>query len=609
MKLTAENKTLDNEAGKLREKNEELQVRVCNFEERMQKLDEIFEQTKAMADDDTMSVQIQELHKKIASIQREKESLEKITKELTTTLHDMQSKYEEVKSEMESTKRNCDKEIHLLQNQLREMNSDVGELRKMLDFMEAEMYSTAEEKLQLKAKLEREQSRLNELHEQKLRLEEILDDKQQKDMKNMKMVNQKQKNTKNVQVVQARVIPDNDTAAQTASNNDDNVAVEQESQQVTVAQFAQAISAMTESLADLNEAYDLQSEVEDDNIPSFNRAYHMLDLGSNDSSSHKFTQTNITIAESEYSGFLLDDNGGFHENCKDVCTIDAEIQTEEILQFEEMQEMDEFFDENETKDDSEKDIDEIMMSERSADTEYVQGVKTTDNESEITVPGEMEVIGEIDLQAASGFLEMVDRETQTDASPSNEDLNDNESYEADVAETTAELEVKLREKEAEIEKRLLQKYEDREQNISLLEENFESRMKQIEYEIEDNYIQKVRDREVEIALECEMKKRKAIEEMTLETERKIERIKMEKDQQFVETLQKVKADFDRKERSRSRRSRQHVSSDRATEGQEQSALGPEGDMGEHLDHLQQENQELASVRDDLVHQIEKDYKI
>lgn len=158
----------------------------------------------------------------------------------------------------------------------------------------------------------------------------------------------------------------------------------------------------------------------------------------------------------------------------------------------------------------------------------------------------------------------------------------------DIIET--EFTKKLHEKEMEIENKVVQKLDIREQTLRLKENSYEQRIKQAEYDIEEKYAEQLRMREVEIMLEAERSKKKHAVEVQSAADRKIENIKKEKDQQFVETLQKVRADFTKRYCKESGGPRQTVSNELTT-----SLVGPHGDgasdvEGHTLEKLELENQ-------------------
>ncbi|KAH3717221.1 hypothetical protein DPMN_060002 [Dreissena polymorpha] len=647
--LSEENSSLTNEVEMLKALNEEQKLTISTFEERLKRIDDLVEQTRSR-NDDSMFKRVQELSAKITHIQSEKENLEALTEELTETLHDMQSKYEVVKSEMEVTKRNCDKEIKLLHNQLQEMNDDVTALRRMLDYMESEMNTSSEEKLKLKSKLDGQRNRLDEVMEQKQILEHILNAKQEKDMKNMQVANKNSKNVVNTE--NTTVQPNNDLALRIVVGDTDLAA--QTNEVVTVEQFAEAITAMTETLAELNEAYEIQEESDiSDNIPSFQRAFHLLDLKFDECQVSTSVQTNISIGEFDNMGLLIDDTEDTNEHGKDLCTQSCGTQTD--LEFAD-QGIDDLFmtvsenvmrsqsqnshgdpcfnDDDDEEDNTDENFSSFLTSLKRADlteryndnlelkgaaanvdvdeysdvcsfTEELSvisvdsGILTTamfddgrnmmlecsdndlssDNESEITVPGESSGDGN------ETEREMVEATTQTDlADEEKEDL----ILLAKTEKIREEFLAKMNEQELEIEERFIKKYEEREQVLEEKEMNYERKVQQIEYDLEDKFAQKFRMREIEIMLESEHDKNQVKEEATRDAERKIERIKLEKDRQFMETLQKVRADMEKKYR----RSRKRKPS---TDGEERSALGLHGDAGatatgNHLHKLQVENQ-------------------
>lgn len=328
------NRALSRENENLRCERDELQVVVSSFRERLTQLDDLMDQYRPREGEASFSERIEELNNRVVKVHKEKEELQKVTEDLTNTLHEMQAKYEEVKSEMESTKKRCDKEICELQTQLQEMSGDVHELRKMLDYMEREMNGAAEEKKALKEGLERKELEFASVVEQKEKLEAMLNVKQQKDLKNMNMASRKQTHTDNMDCSNDEAVNRANVAYTRDSNCEDLSQDDNSLEPDAVVQLAEAISAMSESLSDLNETYEMFEENQDTEtepvIPSFESAYNLLQLRpAHDNTCHKSAQTNLSVGEFEGLGFLLDDNGeGATENKKETSLESVETQTE-----------------------------------------------------------------------------------------------------------------------------------------------------------------------------------------------------------------------------------------------------------------------------------------
>ena len=166
------------------------------------------------------------------------------------------------------------------------------------------------------------------------------------------------------------------------------------------------------------------------------------------------------------------------------------------------------------------------------------------------------------------IIEYTDSSSQTD---SNNDLEKElqEKYEA-----------KCSELETKIEDRLKKQLEFRERKIKLQEEHFEEKVKQIEYELEEKYEQNFRMQEAEVMINVELDKKTYEKELEDIADRRIEQIRMEKDQQFVETMQKVRSDMKRRHKVEIGRLKQELR-DASVE------VGPGGDDGAKEDNLEQ----------------------
>lgn len=175
-----------------------------------------------------------------------------------------------------------------------------------------------------------------------------------------------------------------------------------------------------------------------------------------------------------------------------------------------------------------------------------------------------------------------------------------------VAEHLDQIKLEFNEKqtdlETEIKSKIVRGFESRESKIKEREDNYERKIKNMEFEMEERYEQKFRQREVEIVLEAERDKKAHADETEREANRRIERIKIEKDQQFVETLQKVKADFAKRNKQETRKSTKHGKQETGARSHEHagggsmSEIGPRGDEGSEQMHLLQlENQVCIHV--------------
>jgi DNA repair exonuclease SbcCD ATPase subunit len=711
-----ENEAIRSENEDLQQQNNELQSHFQSLREKLTQLDELIEKNKAAeVDNDALGERLDVLQKRIVEIQKEKQALQTMTDDLTNMLHDMQTKYEEVKSEMESTKKKCDKEINHLQNQLHEMNEDVSELRKMLDYMENEMYSHAEEKTILKENLEQQQSQFVEVCEQKQKLEEILSEKQQKDLKNMQMASQRQKNNSlntsrsetDIPCSVNMTMDDNQSQCeQDLPCNDQN---DNESQTEIREMNTQPMEEVLRDSTDSDFS---------DIIPSFESAFHLFGLASSDESASlsRMVQTNITIRSFDDVGFLLDDNEEKTKNDQVLVKIDIETQTDIVKTFNEFSlevfpnidipgndsvmvsqdlrnetvnmevcdsehviESDIFFQtkdfaSSETGEESDTtgkghafsqisdttvnkcdtasqvdfevesiscqtvtrhvqnsenqrllslDIDNEDMSETisanfsilSADSGIQSACPGADGsnipfqypdrnnmktieDSNTEFKNDDKVDG-IEVNNSVAKLECVEESSQTDRGFESE-------LESAIAEVKEQLEIEFNEKsvelEAEIESRVLTNLDSREQKVHSLEESYDRKIKQMEYEIEEKYEQKFRMREVEIAFEAERDIKAQATKAKNAAEIEIEKIKREKDQQFVETLQKVKADLNKKQRKESGDMRRSVSYDSSSERRDQE-IGPEGDATQMLDGTFQKFAEDQEVRKLYVYHI------
>ena len=157
--------------------------------------------------------------------------------------------------------------------------------------------------------------------------------------------------------------------------------------------------------------------------------------------------------------------------------------------------------------------------------------------------------------------------------------DDNEAEELEK-ELQEKYEAKSSELETKIEDRLKKHLEFREQKIKLQEEHYEEKVKQIEYEAEEKYEQTFRMREAEIMINAELDKKLFEKDVEDRVNRKIELIRMEKDQQFVETMQKVRSDMKRRHKGEIARLKQELRD--ASEG-----VGPGGDGGIEEGNLDQ----------------------
>ena len=681
-KLCEKNKNLEAENEILRVEIQDSHSNLVTLKDRVVKLTELMDEYKNRESDESISEQIEELNRKAAQVQKEKEQLQHLTEDMSNTLHDMQTKYEDVQSEMESKKKSCDKDIVDLRSQLKEMNEAVRELRKVLDYMESEMSNAAEEKISFLNKLEQQEKELTQLKDQKNKLEALLNVKQKKDLKNMKMVSEHHGASNTLEVV-----PNNDAAlnisnvAQRREHNDNsNQDDEMLEEANAVVQLAEAITAMSESLSDLNETYELFDDNQDTDmesgIPSFEGAFDLFDLRSTEDTSNKFAQTNLTVGEFELSGFLLDDNGDQFENGKDTCLESVETQTDcscigtdpeksldTVLQMIsrdakakdvpseslenkiEKESHDQCiqtdFTEREGSYSSDKTV-ELNMDEEGiihpeeseqmtlceeitfplmvcdsvqcelltdsddhnisckktnelidSDIDNVDSVKHGIEEEDSLLPtfaGNLSMVS-VDSGIMSAPVVLDDRnlyqfdglehgkgaiearvklrqeDTETDITESKGDLEVLAAFVDSEAQTEFDIDTmidgkvmeikeqlmiesdeKMAEQEAQIESKILKTLEYRETYIKQKEDNYERKIKNIEFEIEEKYEHRFREREVEIVIEAEKNKRVQCEEVERDAQRKIERVKKEKDQQFVETLQKVKADFERQKR-------------------------------------------------------------
>ena len=136
-------------------------------------------------------------------------------------------------------------------------------------------------------------------------------------------------------------------------------------------------------------------------------------------------------------------------------------------------------------------------------------------------------------------------------------------------ELEAEFEAKCIEMENEIEQRLNKKLDFREQKVKMQEKNYDLKVKQVEYELEEKFEQKFRMREAEIEVQAEFDRKDYEKEINENADRKIEKIKIEKDKQFVETMQKVRSDVKKKHKAEIAKLKAEL--------QDVSGIGPSGD--------------------------------
>lgn len=721
-----ENENLASEISRLLKENEtiklekeELHLCVNTFRDRLKRLDELMELYKNKDSDEVIDGKIKELNRRVAEVQNEKQELLRVTEDLTNTLHDMQIKYEEVKSEMESTKKKCEREISELQCQLKEMAEVVRELRKILEYMETEVHSAAEEKMAYREKLEQKEKEIAKLKMKKDKLETVLNVKKQKDLKNMKMFSENNSETmdrNSAENFSANNFPNCALTRPTSDRNTSSMLSDTEDQNIepdAVEQLAEAISAMSESLSDLHETYEMFEENEDGTseleIPSFERAYELLQLRSFDDVSNKAVQTNISLGEFDNSGFLLDDNGDLLENNKDIymksvasqadliynsndmslhssITESTEHSSRDISQESELElcDTEDLHDSASVSDDTTEDFDHNLENktyakEPSKMVPSVENARGQALNAEFRVPEyeeklleikpfeealemddegiihakkddsvditEDEVFSAYALQlpsvvsddtieslknTASDLNDTVDSHLphdhcslmSTDSGilsahvvlddrnlykfnnheQNKEQSTDDDSHEGKylkrqttetecqtdldialeissrVAEITDQIQCefngKVSDLKAEVEKVILKSFEDRETEIKRKEDNYERQIKNAEFEIEEKYEQKSREREIELTLEMERAKKIYTDEVERDARRRIERVKKEKEQQFVEALQQVKADFAQKSEKRTKANSRRVSNVPVDSSKQ---IGPHGD--------------------------------
>lgn len=99
--------------------------------------------------------------------------------------------------------------------------------------------------------------------------------------------------------------------------------------------------------------------------------------------------------------------------------------------------------------------------------------------------------------------------------------------------------------------------------------NYDLKVKQVEYELEEKFEQKFRMREAEIEVQAEFDRKDYEKEINENADRKIEKIKIEKDKQFVETMQKVRSDVKKKHKAEIAKLKAEL--------QDVSGIGPSGD--------------------------------
>lgn len=700
-KLNFENRNLQEENDQLKHRNDDLVSNMLFLKGRVAHLTDLMDQYK-----NAENLKMKELDEREAHLQKKQEQLQIMREDLSVKLQELQTKYEYVQSEMEATKKQHEREIAESRIQFKEMKDAVKQLRNLLDYMENEYGNAIKENESMTEKLKQKEKEISEVKEQKNRLEAMLDAKQQKDLKNMKMVSKHHGES-----VSLNVVPNNDVASasdrgnipNTGDNNEDLSSQDENTlESNAVEQLAEAITAMSESLSDLNETYEMFEENENDDsdslIPSFERAFELFNLRSNEQAVNRSVQTNLTIGEFEDSGFLLDDNGENYENEKDTCVESIEIQTdcsymdkdfvesksiESVLQSRSIQniypenkcdqtvqvnlndqyetysecknivlDMDEegiihpdsedqavtfedqrfpikascsvqcelLADSHSSKLDSDnsdiEEEDEQMcrlvnsLSIVSTDSGILSAPVVLDDrnlykfdagehekEMEDTNAGftkEHAESNELENKEDKIQLVTVEEAVQTD-------LNVEQEIEFCVHEITEQIKHDYAEKiaktEVEIEDKILRNLEDREDSVKQKEKNYERKIRNVEFEIEEKYANLFREREVEVVIEAEKAKKAHADEVERDAKRKIERVKQEKDQQFVETLQKVKADFDRQRktlRPRSAVESRSMSYDPA-DNKNVKEVGPHGDSSGTLSDsqmhvLQVENQ-------------------
>ena len=560
--LVNQNKNLQNQ-------NDEMKLQTLVFEEKLTKLDgQLQNSVNAQGENVALSKKVDDLMCHFESVQKEKKRLESVVEDLTSMLHDMQTKYEEVKSEMESTKKKCDKEISQLQSHLQVMNEDVTELRKVLDVMESEMYNVSEEKEVLKENYEQQQTQLMEAVEAKEMLLK-LSDKQQKDLKNMKMVN-KLCQEKNGQ-----------------THSVENIAADEMNFQG---------ECQAEGGCKIN-----TDECSQQDLPLFEAVLQYFP--NNDQAQsviNMHVQTNISIREFETMGVLVDDNGENIEINKDNLTHSG---TQTFCEVEQWQKVDVEVCDRSFRGNGSSVIPAGIQNvhNEQTETEINSQISQTDfhepvsfntyhcTESEITT---MSVSSQCNILKSD--IDQLNECVQTDfegewstsemdkTSEIPENVNSfsiSVSQQSKVSAETDSLfssETKLNsvqdkravlindvscqtdtdfQSEFEIEvvsaiQAMNEGLEIRENNVKRLEENYERKLKQAEYELEEKYEQQFRNREAEISLEAEKDKKRHAGEVEMEAKRAIEKVKVEKDQQFVVALQQVRADMMRKSKGK-----------------------------------------------------------
>ncbi|KAL4221885.1 hypothetical protein ACF0H5_017937 [Mactra antiquata] len=637
LKLT--NSNLNFEIVELKNQNDFLNEMIDCLKKKINEVDKLTNVNTLSTDEsDNLVDKLDSLHESIIDLQTEKESLQKLTDNLTDMLHDMQGKYEEVKSEMETTKKEYSKEISQLENKLHDMNADVCHLRRMLDCMENEICSASDEKLVLKENLNEQQIQFAEVVQEKQKLEEIINKKLQKDLKNMQVASQKQNAAEQVSQLldQSGAVSEMNTTLQSSEETNSSLV----QQNLTM-----------ESVTSCH----IPSEV-----PSFENALHLFGFDDHDGNSHhcRLVQTNISYLRDDHH-VLVDDNGeNFSENIKDLNLTDSQTQTvlaefvlpkhfvSETIECINIPSTESLNQSVETSFQCEHLCDEDtfvnLPAEKSADSlqpnvcmSCTEQTNISDSETinETCELSQIEISSDVSKEPSlvladtlstnipSG-IEIPPENKQEDVPPSvyNEMKDVSSQTELDVLNIVSEavnierehmmseFEAKVAQIEVEVESNLLKKLEFREEKVKVLEDNYEKKVKQIEYDMEETLVQKFRHREAEIVLEAERDKKTHATEVENASRRKIEQITIEKNQQFVEAMRQVKADFYEKEKKKSSKERR-VKRDKGRH--EGAKVGPSGDMtvrdgteDGQLHKLKTENEELMSARDVLLRQID-----
>ncbi|XP_060082600.1 golgin subfamily B member 1-like [Ylistrum balloti] len=170
-------------------------------------------------------------------------------------------------------------------------------------------------------------------------------------------------------------------------------------------------------------------------------------------------------------------------------------------------------------------------------------------------------------------------------------------HDAGVENTSSQVEESsAQEREGEIEARV--------------EECVTRRLEGMKYEMEEKIALQVRSKEAEVADKYDKEFKKYKKDMEVYLKHKVETIRAEKDTAFLKAMQKVNRDADKRIKKELERQRLKLLEERANEAgdgsTEEGKMGTQ--IGEVVQKLHQENQELAEARDALLKQVAQSHR-